>query len=38
MLGEHTYEVLSGFGFTETQLHELANDGVITQNQGAQHA
>lgn len=38
MLGEHTYEVLSEFGFTEAQLHELANDGVITQYQVAQHA
>lgn len=38
MLGEHTFEVLAEFGFTESDLQKLSDDGVIQQHQVAQHA
>jgi crotonobetainyl-CoA:carnitine CoA-transferase CaiB-like acyl-CoA transferase len=31
MLGEHTFEVLAGFGYSEQELQQLSVDGVIAQ-------
>jgi crotonobetainyl-CoA:carnitine CoA-transferase CaiB-like acyl-CoA transferase len=38
LLGEHTFEVLAEFGFTASDLHQLADAGVIQQHQVAQTA
>ncbi len=35
LLGEHTYEVLAEFGYTQDQLQQLSHDGVIAQHQAA---
>lgn len=38
MLGEHTYEVLREYGFTDSDLQGLSEAGVVQQYEVAQHA